>query len=210
MPQQSTCPDALVMVPAGDTTTWQRGILTGSALICRAGDVARARATGEKALVQVAFEGNAIGAINMERFHEKCMVAAGRLATRAPSIAYASLPVTDLHPVARFDLARMVFTEILDRAALEAWAGEPVDSFLPPASLETPAHAPDTIRPLTDLPMRARARGQNGLWAWELMDGTFLAQDLHRGGPLTAWRPGDAGLDALLERAGLDAASPAS
>lgn len=205
--------EALVLVPSPAAQVQDLGpfrsgrmfetdILPGSALVCAARD--GRPCVGEDGLVLFAFEGNAIGAVNLERYYERCLSAAGRLATRSPSIAYGRAHPENLTVVARFDLLRFVFTGVIDAAGLEAWSGEPVAGFLPPSDLQTPTDDPNVIASLCKLPMRSLMQGESGVFVWMLMDGTILSKDQGGAGALTVWRPGDPGLGALLECAGLD------
>ncbi len=177
-------------------------LLRGSALAC-ASEGGRP-VIGEDGRVQFAFEGNAGNAVNLRRYHERCQTAAGRLASRAPSIAYGSAEPAELTPVARFDPVRFVFLEVLDADTLEEWSEEKIPSFLPPADMTTPTSDPKTVGPLCDLPMRSLAQGKQGIFAWVLMDGTVLTKDGAGKGPLTAWRRGDVGLASVLEKAGVE------
>jgi len=203
--------EALVLVPSDraipqDLGEYRTGrnletdILPKSALLCASQD--GSMIVDDDGLVHFAFEGNANGAVNLERFHERCQCAAGRLATRAPSSAYGHAQAEDLTPVASFDLLNYVFVEVIDAAAMELWAGEPVSSFLPPPGLNTPSDDASITAPLTQLPMRSLANGHAGIFLWMLMDGTILSKE--GPSPLVAWRPGDDGLPELLERAGLE------
>lgn len=177
-------------------------LLPGSALACAAED--GKPVIGEDGRIRFAFEGNAGDAVNLRRFHERCECAAGRLATRAPSIAYGSAEPKELTPVARFDPVRFVFLQVLDAPAMEKWSEEKVPSFLPPSDMATPTSDPKVLGPLCELPMRSLAQGKNGIFAWLLMDGTILTKDGAGMGPLTAWRRGDPGLGALLDKAGVE------
>jgi len=91
---------------------------------------------------------------------------------------------------------------IIDAEALEAWSGEDIASYLPPRDLPTPTADPEVTNPLCRLPMNGINRGQNDIYAWNLMDGTILTKAWPNG-DLVAWRPGDEGLGQILERAGL-------
>lgn len=207
--------EALVLVPSETALVQDLGpfrtgrgmetdILRGSALLCAAEN--GRPVVGRDGKVLFSFEGNAIDAVNLHRFYERCIAAGGRLASRAPSIAYGSARPEELRPVARFDLARYVFVEILDEDALEAWSGEAVSGYLPPASLRTPTVEKEDTAPLCNLPMRSLASGQAGIFVWLLMDGTILSKDKDGTGPLIAWRPGDEGLSKMLTRAGVSPA----
>lgn len=203
---------ALVVVPSAAARVQDLGrfrsgqrletdILSGSALVCMAyGDEPL---VDDRGLVRFAFEGNANGAVNLCKFYEKCLAAAGRLSRQAPSIAYGIAPRAELMPVIGFDLLRNIFTRRIDEALLETWAGEKIDSFLPSSAIRTPTHDPEVVRELCTLPMRSIVQDHEGMFVWMLMDGTFLSKDVTRDTPVIAWRPGDAGLDAMLARAGI-------
>lgn len=178
-------------------------ILPASALVCPSEN--GEPLTDDDDQVMFSFEGNANGAVNLERYHERCLAAAGRLATRSPSIAYGRAPRDELTVVAEFDLLRMVFVRVIDAERLERWAGEPVSDFLPGDIPGTPTTDPAVTLPLCHLPMQSLAQGKSGIFAWHLMDGTILSKE-GEGGPLIAWRPGDKGLADLLQRAGVDMA----
>lgn len=208
--------EGLVLVPSGAALVQDLGpsrsgrametdILPRSALICAGKD--GKPVLGENGKVRFAFEGNAVEAVNLRRFHERCTCAAGRLATRAPSIAYGEARLEDLKVVAGFDLLRYVFTRVIDAPALEAWSGEEIASYLPPAQMVTPTSDPAVTGPLCDLPMRSLAGGSKGAFVWTLLDGTILTMTKGKdgNGPLTAWRIGDPGLLKILEAAGLEA-----
>lgn len=70
------------------------------------------------------FEGNLIGASNLEAFVERCMCAAGRCAYRYSTVALTNLPTKVLRAVATFDLAQGCITEIADPIALGDWLGD--------------------------------------------------------------------------------------
>ena len=125
-------------------------------------------------LVRFAFEGNAIRAVNLELFWEKCFCAAGRLATGAPSIAYGRARPEDLLAVARLDLERMVFTDILDKDNLERWAGDRVSSFLPPALAEVREEGA-VVKQIVNLPMEPVSTNPPAPMIWRLLDGTLVS-----------------------------------
>jgi hypothetical protein len=205
--------EALVLVPAPAAMVQDLGrfrsgfrmetdILPRSALICasRNGEPL----VGEDGCVTFAFEGDAHGADNLKLFHERCMCAAGRLATRYPSMSYGRARLEDLHPVARYSLVNYTFLEILDAPSLEAWSEEPVNTYLPPRDLQTPTDDPAIVTPLCNLPSRPMPQGRSVI-GFLLADGTILTKDMAEDTPLKAWRPKDDGLDAILEKVGLDA-----
>lgn len=76
----------------------------------------------------VHFESNRYGAENMMAFVDRCRHAAGRAATRYPTIAKASLPTQALRRVAGYDLESHRFIDVTDAAALSAWAGETLEA----------------------------------------------------------------------------------
>jgi hypothetical protein len=199
-----TSPNALVQ-DLGPFLTGKRmetDLLPASALICAAKN--GEPVISDDGALRFAFEGNANGADNLNRFYEKCRCAAGRLATRAPSIAYGQADPSLLKPVARFDMLKYVFTEILDKQALEDWSGESIDSYLPPKKLDTPTADPEILRQLCSLPMNSIAHRRNGVHVWGLMDGTILTMVEQDRDSLTAWRPGDDGLRDVLALSGID------
>lgn len=199
-----TSPNALVQ-DLGPFLTGRRmetDLLPASALVCAAED--GKPIISDDGNIHFAFEGNANGASNLERFYERCRSAAGRLAHRSPSIAYGQANPAFLKPVARFDMLRFVFTEILDQKALEAWSGEEVESYLPPADISTPTSDPEIVRPLCKLPMNYIAQGKKGVFAWGFMDGSILTAEGPNAGNLTVWRRGDPGLTEILDRAGVE------
>lgn len=74
------------------------------------------------------FEGNIHGAQNLGSFHDKLVVAAGRLTTDYPTTARAVVPVDDLIRVASYDPRFLAIREITDGQRLSAWAGEVLES----------------------------------------------------------------------------------
>ncbi len=209
-------PQALVLVPNEDARVQDLGgylsgqqmlsdILPQSALICLA--------TGTSPLVEddgtvfFAFEGNNNHASNLERYFEKCLCAAGRLAHRHPSIAYGRARAEDLTVVASYDLDRMVFSEILNAELLEAWSGETVDSFMPPR-ISTPCSDLDKIAPYLALPMRHVWSDYYKSAVWKMQDGSIIAKE--DDDPITVYSIEDAELLAVVERCGLDAQSVTS
>lgn len=203
--------EGLILVPSPNALVQDLGpflsgrmmitdVLPKSALVCASVD--GKPVISENGQIRFAFEGNANQAANLERYYERCQCAAGRLASRSPSIAYGSAPSEDLKPVARIHLLSFVFTEILDQEALEEWSGEKIADFLPPSKIETPTQDPDILKQLCELPMKPLTEGARGVYAWSLLDGTILTMEAPDK-KLTAWRPGDAGLRSILERSGL-------
>jgi len=84
-------------------------------------------APDEDGFVTVYFEGNTNNAANLKGFYGRMVVAAGRCRDEAGTVAMARVSQDDLRQVASFDPVRLTFTEIADHAALEQWAGEPLE-----------------------------------------------------------------------------------
>lgn len=70
------------------------------------------------------YEGNAIGAANLDSFYERLRSAAGRLVTRYPTSAMAAFPAEELDRVATYDAEREYLPTIFDHLSLERWAKE--------------------------------------------------------------------------------------
>lgn len=75
----------------------------------------------EEGRVTVYYEGNLLGAENLKQFAERLNCAAGRCSERYPTVAMASLDLSDLVDVGRFDLATGQLLNLDDPAALIAW-----------------------------------------------------------------------------------------
>lgn len=197
---------ALVLVPNANARVQDLGrfrtglqmetdILEASALVCRADDAWEMMPVAGK--VRFAFEGNAYDAVNMEHFFGKLRCAAGRLVQNYPSIAYGVASVEDLTPVARFDLDRMVFDEILDAEALSAWAKEPIEAICPPR-LPTPCDDPLVIKPLLDAEMAPVLTDPSSVMIWRLTNGQMLVGQ--PGAPrVCLWSIEDAGFREIIE-----------
>jgi len=202
--------EGLILVPSENALVQDLGpflsgrmmltdILAGSALVCHAdGGQPRLDADG---MIHFAFEGNMNGAVNLERYHEKCSCAAGRLAHRHPSIAYGRARPEDLQAVAGYDLERFVFTEIFDRPALEAWAAESIDGFMP-SRTSTPCSDMKIIEPMLSLPLSPiyLDRGSAGLW--KLQNGYIVAKI--GDGALCLYDSKDEELISIVERLDID------
>lgn len=126
-------------------------ILPKSALVCLEKD--GAPEVNDQGYVRFTFEGNANGAVNLERFYERCIVAAGRLRDTAPSIAYGYAKPTDLEVVARFNMTHLFFEEVSDATRLEEWSGERLESYLPDRVL-APCRDQEIIRKILKMPYR--------------------------------------------------------
>ncbi|BCB22300.1 hypothetical protein [Bosea sp. ANAM02] len=74
------------------------------------------------------FEGNVHGAQNLRSFHDRLVVAAGRLTCDYPTTARALVPVGDLIKVASYDPRFLAVRDVTDGKRLSDWAGEPVES----------------------------------------------------------------------------------
>jgi hypothetical protein len=177
-------PEALILVPTPkgviqDLGPFLSGRLMETDLAPRSALVCRADAEGRPILldgkIPFAFEGNVNGAVNLERFFERCLSAAGRLKHRHPSIAYGAAAPEDLLPVARFDLDRMIFTEILDRDLLERWSGETAEAVMP-APVPTPCTEVASMRHLFDLPLSVIAMDPDATMAWKAPNGQVIVR----------------------------------
>jgi hypothetical protein len=177
---------------------FETDLLPHSAVLCRANHLWRPVLMGER--VRFAFEGNANGAVNLVRFADRVVCAAGRLATRAPNIAYGSASLDQVRPLARYDLDRNVIVEVLDPEGLSAWAGEPAGEICPPR-LPTPCDRIEEIRHLFPLVRDPIAQDPNGVLAWTLMNGQVLVRD-GAGAPITLWSVEDEGFVRMAR--GLD------
>ncbi|MFZ3585525.1 hypothetical protein ACOI1H_25960, partial [Loktanella sp. DJP18] len=168
-PYEPVASEALILIPKDraivqDLGAFRSGrlfetdLLAGSALVCHAQN--GTPILNDDGKIDFAFEGNANDAVNLRKFHERAQVAAGRLASHAPSIAYGSALPEDVHVVAGFDLLRFVFTTIHDAKKIGEWSGEAVETFLPPAELVTPTEDPGAIGPLR-IPEHAPTHSDN-------------------------------------------------
>lgn len=159
----------------------------GSAVICRADPLWRP--LDRDGSVLLAFEGNEIGAVNLEGFVDRAICAAGRLVNRAPSIAYGQARPEQIRPLARYDLDRHVILEVLDPEGLSAWAGEPAERICP-TRLEAPCSDPALIGHLFPLARTALLSDPNGALLWPLMNGQVLLRE-RPGEPVTLNDPED-------------------
>ena len=75
----------------------------------------------EEGRVTVYYEGNLNGAENLRQFVERLNCAAGRCSERYPTVAMASLELSELVDVGRFDLATGQLINLDEPAALVAW-----------------------------------------------------------------------------------------
>lgn len=74
------------------------------------------------------FEGNVYGAQNLRTFHDRLVVAAGRMTSDYPTTARALVPVGDLIHVASYDPRFLAVRDVIDGNLLSQWAGEPLES----------------------------------------------------------------------------------
>lgn len=100
-------------VPAANANT---GIDPGSAIVAPVTERGKER-------IFVHFEGNRFGAENMRRYDERCLHAAGRAATRYPTIARASIGADNLVFVGTYDLVKMAVMTLDNPEPLQAWIG---------------------------------------------------------------------------------------
>lgn len=169
-------PDAMIQDLGGFLTgrLLETDLLPGSAVICRADPLWRPHERDGSVLF--AFEGNANGAVNLVNFVDRAICAAGRLVTRAPSIAYGRARPDQLRPLARYDLDRHVILEVLDPDGLSAWAGEPAERICPPR-LDAPCADLDMLRPLFPLVRAPLLSDPDGVILWPLMNGQVLVRE---------------------------------
>lgn len=171
-------------------------LLPGSAVICRADSFWRP--LEREGSVLIAFEGNEIGAVNLGAFVDRAICAAGRLAHRAPSVAYGYARPDQLRPLARYDLDRHVILEVPDPDGLTAWAGEPAEQICP-ARLETPCSDPALIGHLLPLARSPLLSDPEGVILWPLVNGQVLLR-AGPGDPVTLRDPEDPDLVAILRQ----------
>lgn len=162
-------------------------LLPGSAVICRADPLWRPLERNGSVLL--AFEGNEIGAVNLVDFVDRAICAAGRLVTRAPSVAYGYARPDQIRPLARYDLDRHVILGVLDPDGLTAWAGEPADRICP-TRLKTPCSDPDRIGHLFPLVRSPLISDPDGALLWPLVNGQVLLRE-RPGEPVTLQDPED-------------------
>jgi hypothetical protein len=193
-------PDALILVPSRKALIQDLGpFLSGihmetdiaprSALVCRADADGRPILQGGK--IPFAFEGNVYNAVNLTRFGERCILAAWRLKTRYPSISYGAAAPEDLTPIARFDLDRMVFTEIIDPDILEGWSGETAEEVMP-ALLSTPCTDVEAMKHLFDMRLSVLCMEPDKRMAWKAPNGQVIIQERDPD-TTTLWSVTDAG-----------------
>lgn len=173
-------------------------LLPGSAVICRADYMWRPIAG--QGVVHFAFEGNANNAVNLKRYADRAVCAAGRLAQRAPSIAYGTARLSHVLPLARYDLDRHAILEVLDPQALSAQAGEAAH-LICPDRIATPCAEIDRIRHLFELTRDSFSQDPNGVLGWTLMNGQVLVREAP-GLPITLWSVEDPGFVSIAR--GLD------
>jgi hypothetical protein len=166
-------------------------IAPASAMICHASEDGTPL-IDEDGKVTIAFEGNVNGAVNLERFHEKCMCAAGRLSLHYPSIAYARVSPEDLMILAKYDMKSYSFIEIIDEEEMDLWSGDPASTYMPPP-IDTPCSDPEALKAVFDLPMSFVTSGLTKIF--KLQDGKVLVHSDELGTVL--FRPTDDALKAV-------------
>ena len=199
---------ALILVPNADARVQDLGsfrsgrqmetdILEGSALVCRANSAWEMKS--EDGRVRFAFEGNAYGAVNLESFYGRLRSAAGRLVQNYPSIAYGTALQQDLTPVARFDLDRMAFVEIMDAARLAEWAGEPASTICPPV-VATPCDDPAVLSPLLKGETTPIITDPSSVMIWRLTNGQLLVHRPSAPSPsICLWSMDDPGFRRIFD-----------
>jgi len=89
-----------------------------------AGIVGRANEPAPGPQVEIYYEGNLHGAVNLKDWESRVVVAAGRLAVRYPTIARAVVPEHALRVVGTFDTESWSIQAVTDAAAVQQWTGE--------------------------------------------------------------------------------------
>lgn len=178
----------------------QTDLLPASAVIATEGGYEQA--VRENSAVRFSFEGNAYDAVNLEYFHEKCACAAYRLLNGSPSISYGAAHHSDLIPLARFDLHRSVFIEIMNPDLLEEWSGEKIKDVMPP-EIKTPCQDQEELKRVFSLPMSPVCLDLNDVHIWKLLDGSLLVHS--GGGGPTLYNREDPELWGITDSLALDA-----
>lgn len=105
-----------VYVPAGDTSPFN--IKKGSAIIST-GDV-------QNGMLLVYFEGNVNNAVNLHRYEDQLLCAAGRLVMKYPTVARSMMEVDSLIEVGTYDYENHTFHAYPNRLEeLNCWLDEP-------------------------------------------------------------------------------------
>ena len=172
-------------------------LLPGSALVAKAVD--GVPVIDEDGMVPFAFEGNANGAVNLQRFHERLSCAAGRLKHAIPSIAYGRAGLDHLEVVGDYDLGRDILVGLRDGHALDNWSGDPVATWVPPR-IETPCSDMDILSPLFSLPMAPILVRDSRHLMWRFTTGEILVKQGHA--PLRLCAPDDPYVETCLTAAG--------
>lgn len=152
-------------------------ILAGSAIICRAGPEGQP-APDTDGLVDIWFEGNLHGAVNLNSYFEKIRCAAGRMVTNYPTAARASARPGDLRVLARYDLRRNFVTALLDEAGWRMMLDHPAQTYLaPPAPAEDVVDKAEIAAAMNKTGFRyltLRGRLDEGPHAFQLHDGRIV------------------------------------
>jgi len=174
-------------------------ILVGSAVVALRAEYDFAVEMDKK--VRFAFEGNAIGAVNLRHFHERCACAAGRLLSGAPSIAYGEAFTFDLIPVATYDIGRKVFLDVFDDTAIHDWSGESMKALMPSIS-GLPCVDPDELRGVMKMPMSPVLMRPGEGMIWKMLDGSMIV--ISGNDPAALRDPEDPVVIDLLDRLNVD------
>lgn len=127
----SLTPDGMIqdLGPFRSGHLMETDLVAGSAVVCLADDAWHPLIKDGR--TQIWFEGNVIGAVNLQSFRERIVCAVDRMMHDAPTTARGSVSSDQAHVIARWDTDRMVAIEITDPKAFEAWSGEPAEKTLP-------------------------------------------------------------------------------
>lgn len=102
---------SLIYVPKPDVAT---NIFHGS------GIVSMPQRNLEHGILNIYYEGNLLGAVNLRRFAEKVSCAHGRIAMKYPTIARAQVPEADYIHVGMYNPVEQV-VDVRNMEALAAW-----------------------------------------------------------------------------------------
>lgn len=108
----------LVLVPNDGASA---GIDAGSGVVADGENLA---AGLDGPVANIYFEGNRLGAVNLQRYEDRLMCAGGRLVHAYPTVARARLPLSMFRVVGHLDVDTWQFFPAADaEEALAAWAG---------------------------------------------------------------------------------------
>jgi len=145
---------------------------TPSAALIDPGSAVVSDGAEENGRIMVWFEGNRHRAVNLTRFHDRTVCAAGRMSARYLTVARASFPRDEFEEAASFSIARLAFTGIASPVALERWAGESLED-IAGKTIEPGIHGPEALPPSDQMQWLGRMPG--GLPAFRTRAGQVVA-----------------------------------